>query len=190
MALLLAFPGPAAPSPAMQPAPVPLLWKVSDADNSLYLLGSFHLLRKDDYPLAPEVDAAFADAESLLFEIAPSEMASPALATAMGQAALRTDGTRLDADLPEATAARLQVWLDANAATLQSSGLNAQTLQLFEPWFVGLTVSMLGMAELGPQDGHLKDLVARADAALYRAKGNGRNRIETEARGEAAAATA
>ena len=76
--LLLAFPASSSPAPAVQAAPVPLLWKVSDADNSLYLLGSFHLLRKDDYPLAPEVDAAFADAESLLFEIAPSEMASPA----------------------------------------------------------------------------------------------------------------
>ena len=90
--LLLAFPASSSPAPAVQAAPVPLLWKVSDADNSLYLLGSFHLLRKDDYPLAPEVDAAFADAESLLFEIAPSEMASTALATAMGQAALRSDG--------------------------------------------------------------------------------------------------
>lgn len=48
--------------------PVPLLWKVSDADNSLYLLGSFHLLKPEDYPLSAEVDAAFADAEALLFE--------------------------------------------------------------------------------------------------------------------------
>lgn len=46
-------------------APVPLLWIVSDADNAVYLLGSFHLLRPDDYPWSGDVDAAFADAESV-----------------------------------------------------------------------------------------------------------------------------
>jgi hypothetical protein len=35
--------------PAHEP-PLPLLWKVSDADNAVYLLGSFHLLKDDDYP--------------------------------------------------------------------------------------------------------------------------------------------
>ncbi|MGH8025210.1 MAG: TraB/GumN family protein, partial [Pseudoxanthomonas sp.] len=43
----------AAKSPAAAAAgspPVPLLWKVSDADNSVYLLGSFHLLKPNDYP--------------------------------------------------------------------------------------------------------------------------------------------
>jgi hypothetical protein len=47
---------------------VPLLWKVSDANNSVYLLGSFHMLRADDYPLSKDVDAALADSESVLFE--------------------------------------------------------------------------------------------------------------------------
>jgi diguanylate cyclase (GGDEF)-like protein len=47
----------------------------------------------------------------------------------------------------------------------------------------GLRLSIsIGMAELRADDAGLKTLVGRADAALYRAKANGRNRIETEAR--------
>jgi len=63
-----------APATAKTP-PVPLLWKVSDADNSVYLLGSFHMLEPGDYPLSRDVDAAFADAEALVFELPPEEMA-------------------------------------------------------------------------------------------------------------------
>ena len=68
---------PQAAVPAKQPIQRPLLWKVSDADNSVYLLGSFHLLKQDDYPLPKEVDVAFDDAESLLFEVDPREMTAP-----------------------------------------------------------------------------------------------------------------
>ena len=82
--------------------PVPLLWKVSDADNSVYMLGSFHLLKPGDYPLSKDTDAAFEDAESLVFEIPPEEISSPALAMQMAQAALRTDGTSLDSALSPA----------------------------------------------------------------------------------------
>src|SRR5690606_17061724 len=49
-AALVAFTG-AFPAVARE-APVPLLWKVSDDDNALYLLGSFHLLKPEDYPLS------------------------------------------------------------------------------------------------------------------------------------------
>ena len=139
----------AAGTPARVAPPVPLLWKVSDADNSVYLLGSFHLLRPGDYPLSADVDAAFADAESMLFEMPPSEMESPALALRMGQAALRVDGTGLDSQLPPATARRLQSWFAENAADLRASGLTPQALQRFEPWFVGLTVSIIEMTRLG-----------------------------------------
>jgi uncharacterized protein YbaP (TraB family) len=139
---------PAAAAPVAAP-PVPLLWKVSDADNSIYLLGSFHLLKPDDYPLSADVDAAFADAESLLFEMPPSEMESPALGLQMGQAALRLDGTLLDSQLPPATARKLQDWFAANATGLQASGMTPQALQMFEPWFVGLTVSVVEMTRDG-----------------------------------------
>jgi uncharacterized protein YbaP (TraB family) len=129
--------------------PVPLLWKVSDADNSLYLLGSFHMLQPDDYPLSADVDGAFADAEAVLFEMSPEEMASPTLALQMGQAAIRTDGTRLDSQLPEALQAQLQAWGEARAPVLQAQGMAPAMLQMFEPWFVALTVGMVDMVQAG-----------------------------------------
>jgi hypothetical protein len=130
-------------------APVPLLWKVSDADNSLYLLGSFHFLKGDDYPLAPEVDAAFDDAERLVFEVAPEEMSSPELAAEMTMAALRIDGTALNDDLPPGTVARLDAWLAANAVVLQRYGLAPQTLQKFESWYVALIIAIVEFEKFG-----------------------------------------
>ena len=137
------------PKPTLSQPPVPLLWKVSDADNSVYLLGSFHLLKPADYPLSKDVDAAFADAESLVFEMTPEEMASPALGMQMGQAALRTDGSKLDSELPAATVALLEGWVAGNGAELQKTGMTAQALQRFEPWFAGLMISIVEMTKQG-----------------------------------------
>lgn len=168
-AALLAAGGVFARAPVAQPAqpPVPLLWKVSDADNAVYLLGSFHLLRPSDYPLSPDVETAFKDAKTVVFEIAPEEMDSPALGMQMGQAALRTDGSQLDAELPPATREKLSAWVLAHQGALQKSGVPAQMLQLFEPWFVGLTVSIVDMADLGldPKLGLDRHFAAEAKAA-------------------------
>lgn len=122
--------------------PVPLLWKVSDADSSLYLLGSFHLLAADDYPLSAEVETAFADAESLLFELSPAEMDSPALAGRMTAAAARTRPGRLEQDLGPALWAELERYAAGN-------GLPLASLARFDPWFVGLTVGLLEMGKQG-----------------------------------------
>lgn len=146
-----------APKPALPTAvatvaktpPVPLLWKISDADNAVYVLGSFHMLKPDDYPLSQDVDAAFEDAERVVFEISPEEMASPTLGVQMGQAAMRTDGTLLDSELTPQIVASLKDWTTANAEHLQKAGITPQALQMFEPWFAGLMVSLTEMAKMG-----------------------------------------
>src|SRR5690606_39194411 len=113
---------------------------------TVYLLGSFHALMPGDYPLSSDVEAAFEDAEAWLFEMSPAEMESPTLGARMAQAALRTDGTRLDDELPKGVRERLQDWWRANAGRL---GAVASDLQRFEPWFAGVVVGLVGMRDLG-----------------------------------------
>lgn len=158
---------------AAQAPPVPLLWKVSDDDNAVYLLGSFHLLMPGDYPLSKDVDAAFADAEKLVFELSPEEMASPQLGVLMAQSAMRGDGTQLNSELPQATIKALDAWTAANAAELQKMGMAPQVLQLFEPWFVGLMVTITELQKMGldPKLGLDAHLAARAAEAGKPASG-------------------
>ena len=141
-------------APAQAPAaaagpPVPLLWKATAGERSVYLLGSFHLLRPDDYPLSADVDAAFADSDTVVFEMSPEEMQSPELGMKMGQAGMRSDGTTLDSALPEETVAALQAWTEDNAEALQQMQLSPQVLQMFQPWFVSLMVTITEMGKYG-----------------------------------------
>jgi uncharacterized protein YbaP (TraB family) len=140
--------------------PTPLLWSVSDADNTVYLLGSFHALRASDYPLAPSVDAAFADAERVAFELSPSEMESPTVAPMMMAAAALPAGRDLRSSLTPATWAKLEAYSAERGLPLASfSGI--------EPWFVALVVSMTELERMGldPQQGLDRHLIAQATQA-------------------------
>lgn len=151
---------PQAAVPAKQPIQRPLLWKVSDADNSVYLLGSFHLLKQDDYPLPKEVDVAFDDAESLLFEIDPREMTAPETVATMQKYMAYEEGKSLSKVLPKATLERLGTLVSA-------SGGSVQALEQSEPWAVslglvlGVSQAMGLQADLG-LDRHLMERAAKA----------------------------
>jgi uncharacterized protein YbaP (TraB family) len=140
--------------------PKPLLWKVSDGDNSIYLLGSFHLLKETDYPLAASAYAALEDAERVVFELSPDEMNNPALGRKMGEAAMRTDGKTLQQSLPEAT------WKELSAYTAKRD-IPIANFQPFEAWYISLVVSVNEMVALGldPElglDKHFVKLAAKA----------------------------
>lgn len=157
----VATPAPvAAPATASAAPAVPMLWKVSDADNSVYLLGSFHLLRAADNPVSPAVEAAFADAESLVFEVTPAELADAGNAAKFAEAARFQNGRTLRQALPPATLAKLQKMLEV-------SGTPMAQVEGTEPW--ALTLGMvLGMTQamgFSPERGLDKVLMARAAAA-------------------------
>lgn len=152
-----AIPQPSAPATERTP-PKPLLWKVSDGDNAVYLLGSFHLLKAEDYPLSADIESAFADAEALVFEVPPEDLRDPAVATKMMQVAGYADGGKLSTALPAPVHARLGQLLGADRLA---------QVDAYEPWFINLSL-LIGVSQgLGfKQDQGLdQHLMQRAKAA-------------------------
>lgn len=150
---------PAAASASMGVAR-PLLWKVSDADNDVYLLGSFHLLKPDDYPMPAEIDRAFDDAESVLFEIEPGEMTAPETVATMQKYMAYDNGQSLSKVLPKAT-------LDKLGTLVSASGGSVQALEQNEPWAVSLGLVLDVSQAMGFKPGlgldrHLMERAAKA----------------------------
>lgn len=121
------------------PGQIPLLWKVSDADSAVYLLGSFHLLKQEDYPLSKDIDAAFDDAQTVVFEVEPATLTAPDTAEKFKQAAGYADGRTLSQVLPKTARDRLQKMLSV-------SGGSVEQMDTVEPWAVTLSL-VLGMTQ-------------------------------------------
>ncbi len=114
------------------------VWKVSKGDQSLYLGGTCHLLRKSDYPLPAEFDLAYAASDTLVFEIDPAAAADPTFGMMLLGAATYTDGRSLKSVLSD----------DAYTALAEQgaeSNLPVQVLNNMKP---GMAVMMITIQEL------------------------------------------
>jgi uncharacterized protein YbaP (TraB family) len=56
------------------------LWKMQGRQNSVYLLGSIHILKKEDYPLPAVIESAFTNSQIAVFETEIEKMEDPAVA--------------------------------------------------------------------------------------------------------------
>ena len=122
--------------------PTPMLWKASKGESTVYLLGSMHFLKDGDYPLSPDVDAAYKDAEKLVFEISPAELNSPATLALTLQRGMYHDTHKLQDDLSPTT------WQELVAYGAKNN-LPEVALQKFEPWMASLTLVALESQKMG-----------------------------------------
>src|SRR5262245_34671881 len=53
------------------------LWKASNKQGTVYLVGSVHLLAKEYYPLSPAFETAFTESDLLVEEVDLGEMLAP-----------------------------------------------------------------------------------------------------------------
>lgn len=136
--------------------PEPLLWRVRGEYGTVYLLGSFHMLNADDYPLAPAVDEAYRAADRLVFEVDPNAAMAPDVALRMAQRGMLPGSQRIDAVVSADTATKLRAYIGSDAAY--------EAMAHFKPWFinVGLSVRSMQGAGFDPSLGLDRHLMDRA----------------------------
>ena len=124
------------------------LWALHGKHNTVYLLGSIHVLRAQDYPLAPAVLQAYADAKALLMEVNLEDIDSAEVQSEMLASAMLPEGSTLPSILgPQRY---------AHATSLAHEvGVDLSSFDQFAPWFAAEAISQLQLMELGfqPQSG-------------------------------------
>ena len=136
----------------------PALWVVRDADSTLYLFGTVHVLRPTTAWGSPRVDAAFDSADQIWFEISnPDDQAAVV-------PLIQQYGLSPDRPLSSLLTAEEMTTLNNLAA---GAGLPPGQIDVFRPWFAGLDLSMAPLLKAGydPQSGVELVLKARAGAA-------------------------
>lgn len=141
-ALLLAallFLGSCASPPAETDAR-PALWAVRDADTTLYLFGTVHMLKPGLNWFDGTVRSAFDASDSLVLELVmPPQAEMQALVAELG---MDPAGPPLAEQLPPAEAASLR-------AALPAIGLPADALDHAEPWLAATMLSAQPLRTLG-----------------------------------------
>ncbi|QIF80224.1 TraB/GumN family protein [Brevundimonas sp. 'scallop'] len=147
---------PAAPAPIQGEGPA--LWVVKDADSTLYLFGSVHVLRPTTGWASPRVEAAFDSASDIWFEISnPDDQAAI-------MPLIQQHGLSPETPLSSRLTSEENAELDAAAKAM---GASAAQLQPMKPWLAALSLSVAPLIKAGydPKSGVELVLKARAEAA-------------------------
>ena len=146
-----------AQAPAAHPAE-PALWVVRDADSTIYLFGTVHILKPDTVWRTPRIEQAFNASDELVLEIA--DVDDPAkLAPAVQKHGL---------DLARPLSSKLNDQDKARLATVaQSLGIPVATFEPLRPWLASVQILVASLVKMGfdPEAGVDKLLKQAADKA-------------------------
>ena len=118
------------------------VWKIESEHNTVYFLGSIHLLRQEDHPFPKSMEDAFNHADALVFEndLASAESLVARMVTL--SKGMGNDSDTLQTMLREFT-------YDKVTQEVNEFGLNIEQLGVFETWYVALLIDELKYESLG-----------------------------------------
>ena len=124
------------------------LWSLKTDRATIYLLGSFHLLKADAYPLDKDIEAAYRDCKRVVFEADIDAANDPAFQARMLTQGLYPEGQTLEQNISKETYSLLE-------KKLIEVGLTTAQVNRFKPWLCALTVAAVKLKRMGfdPQYG-------------------------------------
>lgn len=133
------------------------LWQVQSAKSNVYLLGSVHFLKQENYPLKKTIEKAFDNAQKLVLEIDLKEADAGAVQRLTLEKGIQRNGKTLQENVSPETYGLAQ----KRAAEL---GIDIRALSPLKPWVVALTLTALQLQKLGfdPKYGVDRYLAERA----------------------------
>ncbi|KQN25623.1 polysaccharide biosynthesis protein GumN [Sphingomonas sp. Leaf33] len=160
-ALFLALPACAQQAPAPAPAAKdadPALWVVKDADTTIYLFGTVHVLKPGLTWFDEAVKTAFDGSKELVLEMVEPDAAT--MQKIVLTKATQPAGTTLTASLPEPTRGKY-------VKAMGDLGLPATAFDTYKPWFAAVNLSLIPLMKAGydPNSGAEKTLTQAANAA-------------------------
>ena len=133
------------------------LWKVQSKTNTVYLLGSIHLFKKELYPLNEKIEEAFDQSELLAVEANITDTRQLDLQKLIEKAIYLDDDT-LEKHVSKET-------FDLIRKRAEGLGLPLELINKQKPWFLGLMFTSVEFLKLGfdPNHGIDKYFLSKAD---------------------------
>lgn len=118
------------------------VWRVTDGESTVYLGGTVHLLRPEDYPLPEEFDQAYEGSSELFFETDISSMNDLSVQAQMLQQLTYSDGRTLKDVLDTEAYAALETYT-------AGVGMPLMMLEQFKPGMIVSTLQVLEFQRMG-----------------------------------------
>ena len=142
LSLLVLFLAPEQARPAGLGQAQGLLWETRGKNNTVYLLGSLHVMTPGAYPLPLRLEEAYQKCGLVVLEADPDESTSPVFQERVLRLGQYPPGQTLKQQLSSSTYQRLE-------NRVLSHGLTIQAFEGFRPWLAGVTLSLLEFQKLG-----------------------------------------
>jgi uncharacterized protein YbaP (TraB family) len=118
------------------------VWRVAGASNTVYLVGSIHLLKPSDYPLAAPIEAAFTNSQIVAFETDIGAMDDPAKQMGILGKVMLPDDQTLEDQLSPGTWKMFTNQVDR-------VGLPLFMFNRFKPVMAAMTLELMEIQKIG-----------------------------------------
>ena len=118
------------------------VWKVQKDEETIYLGGTIHLLRQQDYPLPKEFDIAYTKSDIIYFETDLEALDQPSVQEAILSRMKLTNGKKFSELISKETYEDLRVHA-------LKYGIDVKSFEPFKPAMVMLTLTIMELKNIG-----------------------------------------